>query len=109
MPEPGGGTRIEGYFDSPRLTRYLMRVWLGLAVLIGTPIFILSLQDVITGSHNMSGDLWVGVLVPPALVFFGGVLLPTVGQLLGRGGERFIRQYVCDTLVAHIEEPSHPV
>ena len=105
MPEQGG-TRIEAYFDTPRVTRYFMRVWLAGAVLIGTPIFIMTALDVSAGSHNMTGDLWVGLVVPPALILWG-TFLPRIGWLFSRSEERFILQYVQGTLVARVEDPSY--
>jgi hypothetical protein len=102
-PEPGG-TRIEGYFDYPRWARYFMRIWLGFAVLVGTPIFVRTLSDVITGSNYTSGDKWVGLIVPPALVLFGTVL-PKFGRLLGKSDERFMLEHIQNTLAARIEEP----
>jgi hypothetical protein len=100
-----GGTRIEGYFDAPRWARYFMRIWLGMAVLIGTPIFVETVMDITTGSHHMSGDRWVGLLVPPGLVFFGTVV-PRLGRLLGKKDERFILEHVQNTLAARVvEEP----
>ena len=102
MPEPGG-TRIEGYFDAQRWAKYFMRIWLGFAVLMGTPIFVRTVIDVVTGSHYMSGDKWVGLLVPPGLVLFGTVL-PKVGRLLGKSNERFILEHVQNTLAACIED-----
>jgi hypothetical protein len=101
--EPGG-TRIEGYFDYPRWARYFMRGWLAFAVLVGTPIFVGALRDIITGSHYMSGDNWVGLIVPPMLVLFGTVL-PKFGRLLGKSGERFMLEHIQNTLAARIEEP----
>jgi hypothetical protein len=59
-----GGTRIEGYFDAQRWAKYFMRIWLGFAVLMGTPIFVRTVIDVVSGSHYMSGDKWVGLLEP---------------------------------------------
>jgi len=102
-PEPGG-TRIEGYFDSPRWARWFMRFWLGAVVLMGTPIFIKTVIDIARGSHYMSGDRWVGLIVPPAMVFFGTVL-PKLGRLLGKKDERFILESVQNMLAARIEEP----
>jgi len=99
-----GGTRIEGYFDAPHWARYFMRIWLGMAVLIGTPIFVETVLDITTGSHHMTGDRWVGLLVPPGLVFFGSIA-PSLGRLLGRKDERFILEHVQNTLAARIEEP----
>jgi hypothetical protein len=102
-PEPGG-TRIEGYFDSPGWARWFMRFWLGAVVLMGTSIFIKTIIDIASGSHYMSGDRWVGLIVPPAMVFFGTVL-PKFGRLLGKKDERFILEHVQNTLAARIEEP----
>jgi hypothetical protein len=97
-----GGTRIEGYFDYPRWARYFMRIWLGFAVLVGTPLFVGALSDVIAGSNYVSGDKWVGLLVPPALVLFGTVL-PRFGRLLGKSNERFMLEHIQNTLAARIE------
>ena len=83
-----------------------MRFWLGAVILIGTPIFVKTLIDIATGSHDMSGDRWVGLIVPPTMVFFGTVL-PRLGRLLGRKDERFILEHVQNTLAARVEEPPH--
>jgi hypothetical protein len=100
-PEPGG-TRIEGHFDAPRWARYFIRIWLAFAVLCGTPIFVLTVLDVLTGSHHTSGDKWVGLVVPPILVLFGAVL-PKFGGLLGKKDQKFILEYVQNTLAARID------
>ena len=101
-PEPGG-TRIEGYFDYPRWARYFMRIWLAFAVLVGTPIFVGTLSDVVRNSYYVSGNKWVGLIVPPVLVLVGTVL-PKVGRLLGKGDERFMLEHIQNTLAARIEE-----
>lgn len=100
--EPGG-SRIQGYFDSPRWARYFMRVWLGFAILCGAPIFVLTLLDVFTGSHHTTGDTWVGLIVPPALILFGPVL-PKVGWLFGRGDRKFMLDFLQQTVAAGVEE-----
>jgi hypothetical protein len=46
-----GGTKIEGFFDSPRWTRYFMRIWLAVAAVIG--IFAQS-QIANRDSHHLS-------------------------------------------------------
>lgn len=97
-PEPGR-TRIEGYFDTPRFAKYFMRFWLVGVVLLGAPIFIMALLDLNRGSHYMSGDLRVGLIVPVGLILFG-IFLPRVGRLLSRGEEDYILQFVQQVLVA---------
>jgi hypothetical protein len=62
------------------------------------------LSDAVVGSHYVSGDRIVGFVVPPALVLFG-IFAPKIGRLFSRGEERFILQYVQETLVARMEEP----
>jgi hypothetical protein len=101
QPE-GDGSRIEGYFDFPRWIRYFMRGWLVLAVVIAVPIFALTLSDITSGTHLMgSGSLWVGLVVPPVLLLYA-LLLPAFGRWLGRGGERFILEFMETTLAATV-------
>lgn len=97
-----GGTKIEGHFDAPRWARWYIRVWLAGAVLIGTPLFILTIVDMSTGTHHLRGDQWVGLVVPPALVLFG-VALPMLGRLLGRPDRRLILEHLQRTLGARLE------
>ncbi len=52
----------------------------------------------------MSGDTWVGLVVPPVLVLFGTVL-PKVGRLLGKADRKFVLEHVQNTLAARIEGP----
>lgn len=105
QPEPGG-TKIEGYFDVARWAKLFMRLWLAAAVALGAPVFVLTLLDVTMGSRNISGDTWVGLVVPPALVAFG-ILLPKLGRLLGRAEERAILEHLQNTLAARLEDSRH--
>jgi hypothetical protein len=103
---PGpGGTRIEGRFDLSTWVRAFMWFWLGGVVLIGGTIFVFSLTDVVTGSHHITGDVRVGLIVPPAMVLFG-IALPKFGRLLGRSEETYILQHLQTVLNARIEEPA---
>ena len=99
------GTRIEGYFDAPRGARIFMKIWLVGAILIGTPILVSTVNELTKGGYPLSGDMWVGLVVPPALVLFGTVL-PRFGRMQGRSGERFLLEHVKRTLGARIEGPA---
>jgi hypothetical protein len=99
----GGGSRIKGHFDTPRSVKYFMRFWLAFAVLCGVPIFVLTLLDVLAGSHHISGDKWVGLLVPPLLIVFGTVL-PKIGRLFGRGDRRFLLEFLQQTVAARVDD-----
>lgn len=94
---------IQGYFDAPRWARYLKRFWLAFALLCGAPIFVLTLLDVLTGSHHTSGDRWVGLVVPPALIRFG-TILPNVGRAFGRGDRKFLLEFLQQTAVARVDD-----
>jgi hypothetical protein len=52
----------------------------------------------------MTDDAWTGLIVPPALLLFGIVLLG-FGRLLGRDDEAFILDHLQNTLSAQIDVP----
>jgi hypothetical protein len=102
-PEPGG-TRIEGYFDVSGWVRTFMHLWIGGVVIFGVSTLALTILDATARTDFTSGSVWVGIIVPPAMVLFG-ILLPKLGRLLAKGDERFILQHIQHTLAARIEEP----
>ncbi len=106
-PEPGG-TRIEGYFDMAAWPKLFMRIWLGGVVLIGGPLWVMSILDVLTGSHNTQGEAWIGIVIPPTMIIFG-VLFPRFGGLMGRGEERFLMEFLQNTLMARIEDSDNEI
>ena len=73
--------------------------------MIGTPIFIATVLDILTGSHYTSGVSWIGLLVPPALILHGTVF-PKIGWWVGIADRQFILEHVQSALAARIEEPS---
>lgn len=98
-PEPGG-TRIEGHFDLSQWVKGFMWVWLGIAAMIGIPIFISTLIEYSKGQQADNDVL--GLIVPPALIVWGFVL-PRLGRLFGRGDEAFIVQHLELCLSARID------
>jgi len=102
QPETGG-SRIEAHFDVSRWVKTFMKIWLTGAILLGAPIFVLSALDALTGSHHTTGDVRVGLIVPPALILWGFVL-PRLGRMFGIGDERFLLEFVQQTLAARIEQ-----
>jgi hypothetical protein len=99
-----GGTRIEGYFDSPEWTRWFMRIWLGMAILLGVPVFIAAVIEAAKGAAREQGA-WVGLIVPPSLILFG-IFLPRFGRLLGQGDEQEILRHVKSILAARVDDGS---
>lgn len=104
--EESGGSRIEAHFDLSPWTRAFVSLWLGGATILGGPIFVACLIDVITGRHLTSGDARVGLIVPPALILCGFVL-ERIGRLFGLGDEQLLSEFVEQTLAARTEEPIH--
>jgi hypothetical protein len=102
------GTLIEGCFDAPWIARIVVRAWLVGAILLGTPIFILSVIDLFNGQKYMQGNLWVGLVVPPSMILIG-LVFPKFGLLLGGREEKFILEFLRTTLIARLlvgESPS---
>ena len=97
------GSLIKGYFDLSPWTKNFMRLWRWLTVILGAPMFVLFVIDLLAGSHHSSGDLWVGLTVPPALILWGFVL-PRLGRLFGSRDEKALLDFVQKTLAARTEE-----
>jgi len=101
------GTLVETYWGIQRWPRIFMRIWLTFAALIGVPVFVASLWQLITGNQNLRGDLYVNLLVPPGMLLFG-MMLPKVGMALGFREKRFLAEFLERVLVAGklaVEEP----
>ncbi len=99
------GTLIEGYFDVPRGSMMFSRICLGGVLLLGGPIFVLSLLDLLEGHGYVKGDPSIGLLVPPCMVLFG-MLLPKLGLWFGRHEEQFILEFLQSTPAAGIANPN---
>lgn len=102
LTQQNNGTRIEGYFDMSQFVKIFMRIWLAFVFAGGIPIFILTLKDSLLGTHTMSGDAFVGFLVPPVLIIFG-FLFPKVGRWLARNEETYILNFLQQTLPARLD------
>lgn len=104
-PAPGGtkfGTRIVGYFDFPRWVRYLMWVWLVLAVVVAVPIFVLTVVEIARDPRVMSESRWAGVVVPPAFLSYA-LLLPAMGRRFGGRGQGVVLRFLESELGARVE------
>ncbi len=95
----GRGSLVEGYWDMCRWTRTFMRVWIVFAILVGTPILFNSVRCAASAECKVQGNLWVGVLVPPAMVL-GGLLLPRLGAALSFHERKQIGRLLEQSLVA---------
>ena len=85
-----------------------MRQVLGFVGIVAVVMLSLGLLDVTTGSHNLQGDDWGAVLVPIGLFAFG-IVLPKFGRSMSRGEERFLLEFLQDTLAARIEDSASEI
>jgi hypothetical protein len=98
MISQGGGTVVEAYWDTRRVTRIALRVWLIFAALISTPIFLKTLQQSIRDKSMIRDNLWLGLIVPLFLVSWG-ILLPRIGSALSFHERRPIVELLQRTLM----------
>jgi hypothetical protein len=99
----GRGTTVEGYWDNIAWDRISMRIWLIFAALFGTPIFLKSVMQLLDGTTRVHEALWVGLVVPPAMILFG-LLLSELGALLS-----FERKQVLEMLHRELVAGPKPV
>jgi hypothetical protein len=82
-----------------------MRVWLGFAIIFGTPTFLTSLRDVIRGKSFVQDNLWLGFAVPLMMVLWG-LLFPRIGAALSFHERKRIVRLLERVLVAgHTTQP----
>jgi len=101
------GTLVEMYWGIQRWPRIFMRIWLTFAALIGVPMFVVSLWQLMTGKQAVKGDLYINLLVPPGMLLFG-MMLPRVGMALGFREKRFLVEFLERVLVAGRLEGEEP-
>jgi len=99
------GTLVECYFDLRRWTKLFIKLWLTLVILIGVPIFAISVHDLFKTGHFNDGSEYLGLVVPVAMILFD-IYLPKFGLLLGKSEEEIILEFLWSTLVANKCEPS---
>ena len=93
------GTTIEAYWDIWKWPRIFMKVWLGFAIAIGIPIFLVSARDAIRERSLVSNDNWLGLAVPVILVLFG-LLFPRIGAALSFHERKHAVELLKSTLTA---------
>ena len=95
----GQGGLVEAYWGTWRGPRIFIRVWLGLAIIIAIPFLIGSLRDVMNGKSLARDNLWLGLVVPLALVLWG-LLVPRIGAALSFHERKYAFQLLQRVLVA---------
>ena len=77
-----------------------MALWLGLVGLLGSVVFVAALLTVLGENVGATGDIWVGLIVPPGMLVFG-VGLIWFGRYLARGEAEFLITWLTDVLHAY--------
>ena len=95
----GQGAAIEAYWDMLPGARTSMQIWLIFAGLIGALAFYRSLLQLLGGKTREYGNLWVGLVVPPAMILFG-LYLPRLGAQLSFHERKHVLELLNRALVA---------
>src|SRR5215472_8096485 len=64
----GHGALIEAYWEAWRKVRVYSRILLVVAIVAGTPIFLLFLPCTLSRTCTDQGGHWIGVILPPAII-----------------------------------------
>ena len=96
------GTRIEGRFDMNKFTKIFMRLWLALTALMGLPAVYSALSSGRNADALFCAEIFGGMLA-------FGFLLPKFGQLIGKGQERYLREFLETTLAARTDDSGLPL
>ena len=64
----GHGALIEAYWEAWRKVRAYSRILLVVAIVAGTPIFLLFLPCTLSRTCTDQGGHWIGVILPPAII-----------------------------------------
>jgi len=94
----GRGARVEAYWDTWKWPRVYMRIWLGFAIAIGAPAFLVFLREAILAKSLVRNDVWLGLVVPLALLS-AGILLPRVGTALSSSERPYVIEFLRRTLL----------
>jgi hypothetical protein len=99
-----GGTRIEGYFETPDWTRKFRKIWVVVAIAVAPATFVKTLVSVMRGSSLTQNNLWIGLAVPICFLLTGW-LAPRIGRAQRKKDEQQILDHLRNSLGARVEEP----
>ena len=94
-----GATVISGKVNMHRFVQVFMFIWFTGAVLIGGPMFVVSIASLIPGSTHQMPNAWMGVVMPPVIVASGYGLV-RFGRYLARNEAGFLKDFLMRTLDA---------
>ncbi len=95
----GGETELIGTFGLHPFVKIFMCIWFGFIFLIGGAIFAFTSYSIFIKEAPIDIGSIMGMLIPPAMVFFGVALL-LVGRHLASDESAFIKTFLSDLLDA---------
>jgi hypothetical protein len=102
MEPAGRGTLIRGKFALHPFTRVFLPIWFG-GVLFFCAIAIVALVSHPGGSPQGNGNGWMFLLIPLGMLVFG-LALVRFGRFLARDEQRFLTEFLRQTLDAREAE-----
>jgi len=104
MRPEAGGTVISGKVGMHPFTSVFMCIWLGVAFIFGGIILVPSVRSLIAHPDNIQQETWVGCAVPLLMPTFGFCLV-WCGRFLARNEDRFLTDFLSQTLDAKEHNP----
>lgn len=101
LSQTSSGTEISGKFRMHPFVVAFMALWLGMVVVIGGTLCVVSLGEIVTGRipPNQHGNVWLGVLIPMIMLIFG-IALVSLGKWLGKRDEAAMTRFLQETFAA---------
>jgi hypothetical protein len=93
------GAHIDCKFAMHPFTRWFMRAWMTMSLIIGSMVFVVSVGALVFASSPPRGGAWMGLVIPVALPIFGYCLFK-FGSQLARDEARCLTDFLRETLSA---------
>jgi hypothetical protein len=99
------GCRIEGYWDTWRLSHIFIRCWIILAMMFAIPMLAASVRELMNKKSLFQDNIWLGIVVPLGLILWG-FLLPWLGAALSFHERKHVVLFLERVLLARqVAEP----
>jgi hypothetical protein len=98
--EENGQTRLRCSTGLHPFVRVFLEYWIGAVFLGGGAVFVWTVRS-LWGAHGpLPPNLWLGLIVPPLMLFFGAIFL-AFGDYFSGEESRFLVEFVERTIDAH--------
>jgi hypothetical protein len=94
-----GGTSISARCGLSLSVRISMSIWFGALIALNGPMLYATLTSIVAGNGGVRTGQWLGVGAVTLMLIFGVGLL-VFGRHLARGEDRYLRDFIVQTLDA---------